>query len=142
MALQSLLREWKNPKNPGKLGGIFGIVEKYRYFCNVILNDVRSGVLFIKTMKTMRIKAIVLFFVFISGFSAFGQNLPDTVRIPLSKVDMPVCYCSSDWMGYNKELVRDPAEPTRINIVRTKLRKDFPISIDFSKAGSVTYSFP
>ncbi len=92
-------------------------------------------------MKAIRRLFIVVVALAAVGISASAQGLQDTIRIPLEKLDIPGKYCISNWMSGKMELIRDSSDPDRVVRVNTRLRKDLPLSIDFSDEKKVTYSF-
>lgn len=89
----------------------------------------------------MKIRILAAMVASSCGLLAASENLTDTVRVPLWKLDEPLSYCTSSWMSGKKHLVHDSADSARVVEVHTSLQNGIPLTLDFSNPDSVMYRF-
>ena len=89
----------------------------------------------------MTLRSFITLTVFSSLLLSCSQNPPETIVVPLEKVNESVSRGLSYWMNGNMEITNDTANPERITSVETMLNGEILLKIIFNEDSTVTYNF-
>ncbi|MDE6086295.1 MAG: TlpA family protein disulfide reductase [Muribaculaceae bacterium] len=89
----------------------------------------------------MTLRSFIALTVFSSLLLSCSQNPPETIVVPLEKVNESVSRGLSYWMNGQLEITNDTANPERVASVKSMLHGTIPVEIVFNEDSTVTYNF-
>lgn len=89
----------------------------------------------------MTLRSFIALTAFSSLLLSCSQNPPETIVVPLEKVNESVSRGLSYWMNGQLEITNDTANPERVASVKSMLHGTIPVEIVFNEDSTVTYNF-